>query len=367
MQKNNNTQQNNQPGKTCNNKRKSIFFSILRIVITFLIVFPILFFIKTPYMYESPGSCEDTSNFIKIKGVKKFNTHGKFFITTVIYERANILLFLYGKVNPEAELIYKKERSKKNEKQRNNYMVQQMDDSKLKAKISAFRTLGYDIKIKKGPVRVLNIKSWSNAKDILKVGDAIIEAQGKPVKTEDELIDIVKSTPIEQPVELIVLRSEGKGKNVKEKEMKISVPLTEIDGVSKIGIQILAKIESADLPFDVTIESSNIVGASAGMMFSLEIMKRVSGVDLTGGYRIAGTGSVDEDGNVIKIEGVKYKVMISEKTGCRYFLCPEKNFEDAKNAAKTIKVLPVKNLKDALARLKKINPSSNIDRFIKKD
>ena len=70
-------------------------------------------------MYESPGSCEDTSKFVKIKGVKKFNTHGRFFLTTVIYERANIFLFLYGKANPEAELTYKKENSKKSEKQRN--------------------------------------------------------------------------------------------------------------------------------------------------------------------------------------------------------------------------------------------------------
>jgi len=341
------------------NKKKKLFFSTVRVLIAVLIIFPILFFIKTPYMYESPGSCEDTSKFVKIRGVKKFNTHGRFFLTTVIYERANIFLFLYGKANPEAELTYKKENSKKSEKQRNKYMIQQMEDSKLKSKIAAFRTMGYDVKVKKGPVKVINIMPWSKAKDILKVGDAVISAEGIPIKNEEQLIKIVKDTPADKPVQLTILRK--KGKDSKEEKMDVSVPLTDVDGVSKIGIQILAGIESVDMPFDVTIESSNIVGASAGMMFSLEIMKQVSGIDLTGGHRIAGTGAVDEDGNVMRVEGVKYKVMISEKTGCQYFLCPEKNYDEAVRAAKTIKVLPVKTLKDALANLKKINPSADLE------
>lgn len=343
----------------------NFFFSLIRIFIAVIILTAILFYIKVPYMYQSPGSCEDTSEFVSVQGTKKFNTHGRFYLTTVIYEHANLFFYLAGLLNPDAELVPRqKEDTFINDDTRNKYMAKQMEDSKLKAAAAAFRALGYPVRVKKGPVTVMNVAPWSKAKDMLKPGDRILKAQGKNIQNEDQLIDLIKGLPPESKIELQIKKKDGK-----KKEEDMVIPLTNWNGEWKIGIQIQAPIEvdRASMPHTVDIDEKNIVGSSAGLMFALEIVKQTSGIDLTGGEQIAGTGSIDEDGNLHAIEGVKFKVMAAEDAKCKYFFCPEKNYQEAKAQAKTLKVIPVKNLQEALDHLKKINPAADLTEFIEKN
>jgi len=344
---------------------KKTFFSFLRIIIGVIVLSFILFVVKTPYILQAPGSCENTSKFVKVPLSNSVDTPGQFFLTTVIYERANILFCIYGMINPDAELKYKKYKGKNSDKQRDNYMTGQMKESKARAKVAAFRALGYEVKLKKGPVRVVTVTSWSAAKGKIKEGDLIIKLNGKLIKKPEELIEIVKSAPPGSSVSLTIHRPDGSDKD-KKKEIKIEVPLTKREKGWKIGIQIMSIIEDVELPKEVEIDSANIIGSSAGMMFSLEIMKQVSELDLAGGQKIAGTGSIDENGKVYGIEGVKFKIYAAEKKGCKYFLCQDKNAKEAEKAATTIKVLPVKNLDDALNHLKRLDAKmgAELDEYI---
>lgn len=361
----------NQPNITTEakgtSKAKSLIYSALRIIATAVILTIILFTVKTPYMFQAPGSCEDTSEFIKVRGIREINTHGKFFLTTVIYEPASLIFYLMGKFNPDTELVPRVEgEDGTTDDQRNLYMKEQMNESKLKAKIAALKGLGFHVDMKKGPVQVLAIAPWSKGVGILKVGDSILEMDGKPVTTEQKMIEQLKELPPEKPVNLTVNRR-TKNSSDNMEELKLSIPMTKRKEGWKIGVNIISRILDVKLPMEVDIDSSNIIGSSAGLMFTLEIMKQVSRIDLTGGNRIAGTGSIDENGVVSAIEGVRFKIIAAEKKKCQYFLCPKDNFTEAKAAAKTIRVLSVNNLDDALKHLKEINPDAGIEEYVAKN
>ena len=343
---------------------RRFLYSALRVIVTAIILSVIMFNVKTPYMFQAPGSCDDTSRFITVEDDNKINTHGRFFITTVIYEPANLMLYLIGKFDPETGLTHRSEgETRKTDKKRDQIMKDQMEESKVKAKIAAFRALGYKVKIKKSPVQVLAVAPWSKAKGMLKEGDYIIELDDKKILNELELTNEIKKQADTGKVNLTVMRT-GKNGSDSEEKLKFTIPLTKKRGSWKIGINILSKIEDYKLPKKVDIDSENIIGSSAGLMFTLEIMKQVSRIDLTGGFRIAGTGSIDENGKVYAIEGVRFKILAAERKKCKYFFCPKDNYGEAKAAAKTIKVISVENLDDALKKLKEFNPAANIEEYI---
>jgi hypothetical protein len=120
----------------------------------------------------------------------------------------------------------------------------------------------------------------------------------------------------------------------------------------KIGITIDSGGFSYKLPFPVTITSHQIVGGpSAGLMFTLTVYNSLSPVDLTHGLRIAGTGTINADGTVGPIGGIKQKVAAAEAAGAKYFLAPVEDYPDALTVAKHIKVVEVANVDQALAFL----------------
>jgi len=107
-----------------------------------------------------------------------------------------------------------------------------------------------------------------------------------------------------------------------------------------------------EFPIDVTIDSQNIGGPSAGMMFTLEIMNQLTEQDLTGGQRIAGTGTIALDGTVGAIGGVTQKVNAAIDAGAVVVLVPAGNYDNAVAAAgDKIVVVRVETIDDALAYL----------------
>ena len=91
-------------------------------------------------------------------------------------------------------------------------------------------------------------------------------------------------------------------------------------------------------------------------MFTLTIYNALSAQDLTGGRKIAGTGTINLDGTVGPIGGVKQKVVAAEAAGASYFLCPVDNYADAVSMARTIKVIKVATVQDALNFLHSLPP-----------
>jgi len=105
-------------------------------------------------------------------------------------------------------------------------------------------------------------------------------------------------------------------------------------------------------PIDVEIDSTNIGGPSAGMMYTLAVIDVLTPDDITNGHRIAGTGTISSDGSVGAIGGVRQKVEGAAAAGAEYILVPKDNYEDALTAdVSGAQIVSVTTIDDALSFL----------------
>ncbi len=87
----------------------------------------------------------------------------------------------------------------------------------------------------------------------------------------------------------------------------------------------------------ITINKASTVGPSAGLLQTLSIFNQLTDYDYTKGLKIAGTGTIDVNGNVGKIGGIKQKIIAAYQNNVDIFLCPSSNYEDALKAYNTLK------------------------------
>ncbi len=140
--------------------------------------------------------------------------------------------------------------------------------------------------------------------------------------------------------------------------MEVAIPLMAPASSSdspKIGIAITSAGFDYKTPFPISIVTQKINGGpSAGLMFTLTVYNMLSPDDLTRGLRIAGTGTINLDGTVGPIGGVKQKVAAAEQVGAVYFLCPADNYADAVSVARSIKVIKIATAEQAVQFLKSL-------------
>jgi PDZ domain-containing protein len=107
-------------------------------------------------------------------------------------------------------------------------------------------------------------------------------------------------------------------------EKTVAVAAEEVDGEPRVGI--LLRDLFPELPVKVSIQTQhNIGGPSAGLMFTLSIIDKLTSEDLTGGQRIAGTGEIALDGSVGAVGGVDEKLIAVHRLGVTTFLIPADN------------------------------------------
>jgi PDZ domain-containing protein len=112
-----------------------------------------------------------------------------------------------------------------------------------------------------------------------------------------------------------------------------------------------------DLPIDVDVDSRNIGGPSAGMMYTIALLDLLTEEDLTGGHRIAGTGTIRFDETVGAIGGVRQKVFAARAIGAEIVFVPADNLDVALTAADgDIVVVPIATLQEALDYLRALAP-----------
>lgn len=115
---------------------------------------------------------------------------------------------------------------------------------------------------------------------------------------------------------------------------------------SKLGIYLDTDIQ---MPLDVQVHLEEVGGPSAGMMFALTIIDRLTPGDLTGGVSIAGTGALGYDGRVQPIGGLPQKIEGAKRSGVEWFLAPSLNCDELSEAPTGINVVRVDDLKEARA------------------
>lgn len=234
--------------------------------------------------------------------------------------------------------------------QRNEQSAQMMVDSQKEATAAALTELGYDVE---PMVRVYSIGEESPAQGVLQPDDIIRAANGTPVEETLELREIINAGE-GAPVELTVERD---GETV---QAQITPDEGEIEGEPTwlIGVTTL---HDYDFPIDVTIQLDRVGGSSAGMMFSLGIIDKLTPGELNGGEIVAGTGTIDAAGTVGPIGAIRQKLFGARDAGAQWFLAPERNCDEVVgHVPGELRVIAVSTLDDALAALEAIREDGDV-------
>lgn len=301
-----------------------------------------------PYVVLEPGPTWDTlgedadgAQIIEIDGTEATEPAGQLHLTTVsvqpdVHLYAVIEAWFDGEeaVVPE-ELIYPPDQSREEVEQRN---AEQFSQSQTSAEAAALRYLGYPTQ-----VAVVGLTDDSPAVGALEPGDVVTAVDGTEVTEASELQDLVTAEPVGSTLTIDYLRDGEPGS-----AEVTTAPLGE-DDTPRIGVEITHEFE---VPFELSIQLDRIGGPSAGLMFALGIIDKLDSEDLTGGEIIAGTGSINELGEVGPIGGVPQKLVAARELGATAFLVPAANCaEAAANAQPGLTLLRVETLEGAMEAL----------------
>lgn len=325
---------------------KKFILKILSYFLIIIIFLALLYFIPLPYVFNASGGTKALSDIVEIDG-KKQKLKGKFILTTVYTDKANYLYYFYHLFNPQSEISeFSGTKVWRNKTGYEKYMDEMMKESKTTAILTAFKEAGYKINYKRKGVKILFILPESKVKNILKEEDLILKVDNREIKTSQDLINYIIKRRSGDKVTLLIKR--------KNHLYNFKVPLISLERRSALGIFINSHLEVKRFPLNVFINTKNINGSSAGLMFALEIFSKLKNQDLTFGRIIAGTGTIDENGEVGEVAGIKYKIWGAQKQKAQIFLLPYKNFPEAGGITSGMQYVPVRNFKEALKKLKNL-------------
>lgn len=316
-----------------------------------IIIFIIINFIPTSFYLMTPGVAEDLSPIISVENGYKDRIKGSFLLTAVGSQKATVWDYIYVKtIQPrghELEIISEQLPEGINMDKYLEMMTDLMEESKLTAEAVALQKLGYDVKVHGEGVEIVEVLENSDAYNRLQSGDIITAIDGKETEIASVAVDIIRNREVGDNVNLEILRD--------NETIDLSVEtieLSESPGKPSIGILITTKNLNYEFPIEVEYETGEIVGPSAGGMFALEIYNQLVEEDLTRGKKIAGTGTINLEGEVGQIDGIEQKIITAEEAGAEIFILPEENFEEANKVKTDIQLVPVKTFEEAVEFLK---------------
>lgn len=313
--------------------------------------------VKVPYFAMSPGPVESVADLIAVPDVDTYPIDGASYLLTVGLREVNAFEWLEARLfDSRVDLIERdaiRPRGVTRE-QVTRTNLQAMNESIDTAIYVALARLGHDVHFTGSGVEVLQIVEDSPAEGVLELGDRITEISGVAIQTEEDAADVIRSHSVGETITLVGSR-DGASLQV---DVTL-VPHTQLEDAAMVGVLLSTLDLEMVVPFDVMIDSRNIGGPSAGMMYALTLIDLLSEDDLFKGYRIAGTGTIRFDETVGGIGGVRQKVFAARALGIDIVFVPEVNYEDALTAqGDGISIVPVATLQDALDYLDALVPKA---------
>ena len=295
--------------------------------------------IKLPYYISAPGG---TINVLERLGDNK--TGGSLNMLYVTEYDGTVLSLIMGKMIKSWDIS-------KIENQR--LLDESLDDIKVRNKVMldnsiqnaifvAYNYMGKDIKITKSDNIIIGLTKESE----LKIGDKLVKCDGNEINDIVDIKNVVKGKSVGDYVNFEILRD----------DVLMEVNL-KVDNDHLLGIVMVTNYEY-ELSDDIDIKFKNSEGGSSGgLMLSLAIYQEKSGIDIVRGRKIAGTGTIDINGNVGEIDGIKYKIIGAHNNKMDIVLVPEANYEEAKKVVEDnnykLKLVKINMFEEAIDYLSK--------------
>ena len=304
-----------------------------------------------PYVALRPGSARPVTDQILVQGADSFPPDQSIAFTTVSVGSVSLLEALGGWLDDDVDVLPEdRVRGGRSADENRRYNAELMDTSKLIAIAVAEEHLGQDVQIRTTGTIVRQIAEDSPAAAVLEVDDVIVEVDGNAVDEPDEIGTLLQPGGPGASHELIVERPAGSTTHVAVDVMTIAAPDDPTRAI--IGIAPEDRIVDFDFPIDVTIDSGNVGGPSAGLAFTLAVLDVLTPGELTGGYRVAATGTMSLDGAVGPVGGGAQKAVTVRNAGYDVFLVPSDEVDEVREAVGDgLRVIAVDSLDEALQAL----------------
>ena len=305
--------------------------------------------VTVPFVALGPGPTFDTlgevegKQVVDIEGADLHPTSGHLNMTTVSQSDGLTLgqaLQLWMSGNEQLvprDLVYPPEKSKDEIDEENAGDFKQSEDS------AEYAALGY-LKYPEA-VTVQNVTDPGPSVGKLEAGDAIDLVNDKPVANLEEFTALLKAT---KPGDQLVLDYRRKDKSLGTTTVTLGKNPDRDYGYLGVGV-----VDAPWAPFTIAFNLANIGGPSAGLMFSLAVVDKLTTGDLNGGKFVAGTGTISSDGKVGPIGGITHKLYAAKEAGATVFMVPAENCDEAKSAHDAdLQLIRVENLTGAIDGLK---------------
>jgi PDZ domain-containing protein len=274
--------------------------------------------VRLPYFSFGPGPAREITPLIHVDDAPIYGSSGHLVMTTIQFDKLTALGILATWIDPdrsvwEEDEVYPPGLSPTEEAKR---AISQMDQSKIDAAAVVLAAVtDYPQEHGTGAL-VESVGSDCPADDLLFPGDLIVRIGDERVDSRREASRLIDAVPVDEPIEF---RVEADGETHTVRLTRGSCP-----GIDEPLIGILL-VDS--FPFEITIESAEVGGPSAGLMWALGLYDLLTPGDLTRGRTIAGTGAIDLEGNIRPIGGIEDKVVAARSVDADVLLVPRGNLE----------------------------------------
>ena len=329
------------------NNIKKYLKEYYKVIIVYVLILA-LFLVEFPYYISAPGGLINTEE--KIKTTENFKMKGSLNMAYVSEIHATIPTLIISLFNDDWDI--EKEEDVKNDNEtieeknyRNKMLLEEANDTAL---LVAYKHSDIDYSIENSKVYITYIDELANTN--LKIGDQILKVDNRKIKDKNDLFTYIASKKIGDKISLEVKDINGENK-------KRTSTLINVLDEPKVGAIVT---ETFNLKSNKKVEfnfKNSESGSSGGLMLTLTLYSHLNEIDLTKGKTIVGTGTIDINGNVGEISGIKYKLIGAVNKKADIFLVPAgNNYKEAKKVKKEkgydIELVPVKTFEDALKYLK---------------
>ncbi len=320
--------------------------ALLWTAVVLALLTPVGWMIDLPYFSASAGPTGDAVDAVVVEeGFPVFQPEGELLLLTVSLQPVNLyeaaVAFFDGRIDLIEREVLRPQGETNEEARRRG--LQAMERSKDIAIAVALAELGLEDTLSEG-VKVVGILSDAPAFETLIEGDLVVEMEDRPVRTVEDIRNILENHQPGDRVEVMVIRDEEQVLLGFELHSNPDSPDRAMVGIT------------ASTAYPIEIDSENYGGPSAGMIYTLAVIDLLEEGSLTNGRVVAGTGTISMDGSVGAIGGIRQKLVAAEAAGADVVLVPRGNYAEAGTAPVDVEIVAVESISDAVGYLRENSP-----------
>lgn len=310
------------------------------------------------YFEFRPGSARPTAGLVRVGAdVETFSPDSEISYTTISLRRSTVATYVWAWFDDDVEVVPAESvLGERTQAENRQFNLQLMDTSKQEAIRAALTTLGYDVPVEIEGVVIVQVEEGSAAAGVLTVGDTIVSIDGEDLGLDGDVTRLMEGKRPGDTVTLGVQPPDGT--EIRTVDLVLGPGPDDDPDRGLIGVHLQPRLPEYQFPFEIDIESGDVGGPSAGLAFTLGIIDVLTPGELTGGLRVAVTGTIDAAGNVGPVGGVKQKTAVVVDSGYDVFLVPSLELDEARaRAGDAVQVIAVDTLSEALDALASLGGS----------